>query len=196
MLPEPANLPPLEADPATSVPGSGARSGAGGGRQEQVLSSSQEEPLAFCVEGREVIAVAGGHESGHGLFRADVSTTEAQEVAKGYHCSLSSPSTSPLHRRWALAAAGMAPQLRSPGAWAGTGQMGPRGTTACRRRPAGRVVEAARQPATEGRQHGGLLGGLCCSRQAGRRRGRPQGGRRQRTGEALRRQRPPFNLCK
>ncbi|EES15662.1 AT-hook motif nuclear-localized protein 7 [Sorghum bicolor] len=46
--------------------------------------------------GREGIAVAGGHESGHGLFRADISMTEAQEAAaKGYQFSLSSPSTSP-----------------------------------------------------------------------------------------------------
>ncbi|WVZ88288.1 hypothetical protein U9M48_034824 [Paspalum notatum var. saurae] len=48
------------------------------------------------MEGREGIAVAGAHESGgHGLFRADVSMTEAQEAAKGYHYSPSSPSTSP-----------------------------------------------------------------------------------------------------
>jgi hypothetical protein len=39
--------------------------------------------------------VAGGHESGHGLFGADISMTEAQEAAKEYHSSPSSPSTSP-----------------------------------------------------------------------------------------------------
>jgi hypothetical protein len=47
------------------------------------------------MEGREGIAGAGGHESGHGLFGADISMTEAQEAAKEYHCSPSSPSTSP-----------------------------------------------------------------------------------------------------
>jgi len=47
------------------------------------------------MEGREGIAVAGGHESGHGLFRADISMTEAQEAAEGYQFSHSSPSTSP-----------------------------------------------------------------------------------------------------
>ncbi|KAJ1264722.1 hypothetical protein BS78_08G022600 [Paspalum vaginatum] len=47
------------------------------------------------MEGREGIAVAGGHESGHGLFRAGISMTEAQEAAKGFHYSPSSPSTSP-----------------------------------------------------------------------------------------------------
>ncbi|TVU50857.1 hypothetical protein EJB05_02249 [Eragrostis curvula] len=47
------------------------------------------------MEGREGIAVAGGHESGHGLFGADVTMTEAQEAVKEYHSSPSSPSTSP-----------------------------------------------------------------------------------------------------
>ena len=47
------------------------------------------------MEGREGIAVAGGHESGHGLFRADITMAEAQEAAKGYQSSPSSPSTSP-----------------------------------------------------------------------------------------------------
>ncbi|PUZ43702.1 hypothetical protein GQ55_8G029400 [Panicum hallii var. hallii] len=47
------------------------------------------------MEGREGVAVAGGHESGHGLFRADITMTEAQEAAKGYQSSPSSPSTSP-----------------------------------------------------------------------------------------------------
>ena len=62
----------------------------------QQASSNQEEPFKFNMGGREGIAVAGGHESGHGLFRADISMTEAQEAAaKGYQFSLSSPSTSP-----------------------------------------------------------------------------------------------------
>jgi len=47
------------------------------------------------MEGREGVAVAGGHESGHGLFRADITMTEAQEAAKRYQSSPSSPSTSP-----------------------------------------------------------------------------------------------------
>ncbi|CAD6268497.1 unnamed protein product [Miscanthus lutarioriparius] len=47
------------------------------------------------MEGRDGIAVAGGYESGHGLFRADISMTEAQEAAEGYQFSHSSPSTSP-----------------------------------------------------------------------------------------------------
>ncbi|XP_062181822.1 AT-hook motif nuclear-localized protein 7-like [Phragmites australis] len=47
------------------------------------------------MEGREGIAAAGGHESGHGLFRADISMTEPQEAANGYQSSPSSPSTSP-----------------------------------------------------------------------------------------------------
>jgi len=47
------------------------------------------------MEGREGIAVAGGHESGHGLLRADITMAEAQEAAKGYQSSPSSPSTSP-----------------------------------------------------------------------------------------------------
>jgi len=47
------------------------------------------------MEGREGIAVAGGHESGHGLLRADITMAEAQEAAaKGYQSS-PSPSTSP-----------------------------------------------------------------------------------------------------
>nr|CAB3459364.1 unnamed protein product [Digitaria exilis] len=46
------------------------------------------------MEGREGIAVAGGHESGHGFFRADITMTEAQEAAMGYQTS-PSPSTSP-----------------------------------------------------------------------------------------------------
>ncbi|CAO2143270.1 unnamed protein product [Urochloa humidicola] len=47
------------------------------------------------MEGREGVAVAGGHESGHGLFRADITMTEAQEAGKGYQSSPTSPSTSP-----------------------------------------------------------------------------------------------------
>jgi hypothetical protein len=47
------------------------------------------------MEGREGIAVAVGHESGHGMFGADISMTEAQEAAKEYHSSPSFPSTSP-----------------------------------------------------------------------------------------------------
>ncbi|OEL29457.1 hypothetical protein BAE44_0009524 [Dichanthelium oligosanthes] len=47
------------------------------------------------MEGREGVAVAGGHESGHGLFRADITMTEAQEAGKGYQSGPSSPSTSP-----------------------------------------------------------------------------------------------------
>ncbi|CAO2147635.1 unnamed protein product [Urochloa humidicola] len=47
------------------------------------------------MEGREGVAVSGGHESGHGLFRADITMTEAQEAAKGYQSSPTSPSTSP-----------------------------------------------------------------------------------------------------
>jgi hypothetical protein len=47
------------------------------------------------MEGGEGIVGAGGHESGHGLFGADISMTEAQEAAKEYHSSPSSPSTSP-----------------------------------------------------------------------------------------------------
>ncbi|CAN6335533.1 unnamed protein product [Urochloa humidicola] len=47
------------------------------------------------MEGREGDAVAGGHESGHGLFRADITMTEAQEAGKVYQSSPSSPSTSP-----------------------------------------------------------------------------------------------------
>jgi len=50
--------------------------------------------------------VAGGHESGHGLFSADISMTEAQEAAKGYHFSPSSPSTSPTPSPPPAAAAG------------------------------------------------------------------------------------------
>ncbi|CAN6362248.1 unnamed protein product [Urochloa humidicola] len=46
------------------------------------------------MEGREGVAVAGGHESGHGLFRADITMTEAQ-AGKVYQSSPSSPSTSP-----------------------------------------------------------------------------------------------------
>ncbi|CAL4989657.1 unnamed protein product [Urochloa decumbens] len=46
------------------------------------------------MEGREGVAVAGGHESGHGLFRADITMTEAQEAGKVYQSS-PSPSTSP-----------------------------------------------------------------------------------------------------
>jgi hypothetical protein len=58
------------------------------------------------MEGRKGIAVAGGHESGHGLFSADISMTEAQEAAKGYHFSPSSPSTSPTPSSPPAAAAG------------------------------------------------------------------------------------------
>ncbi|KAL5205143.1 hypothetical protein ABZP36_010014 [Zizania latifolia] len=48
------------------------------------------------MEGREgASAMAGGHEAGFGLFRADVTMTEAQEAAKEYQSSPSSPSTSP-----------------------------------------------------------------------------------------------------
>ncbi|KAL5203970.1 hypothetical protein ABZP36_008841 [Zizania latifolia] len=47
------------------------------------------------MEGREGIAVAGGHGAGFGLFRADVTMTEAQEAAKEYQSSPSSLSTSP-----------------------------------------------------------------------------------------------------
>ncbi|KAF8664697.1 hypothetical protein HU200_054414 [Digitaria exilis] len=46
------------------------------------------------MEGREGVVVAGGHESGHGFFRADITMTEALEAAKGYQSS-PSPSTSP-----------------------------------------------------------------------------------------------------
>ncbi|KAG8089079.1 hypothetical protein GUJ93_ZPchr0011g28797 [Zizania palustris] len=40
-------------------------------------------------------AMAGGHEAGFGLFSAHVTMTEAQEAAKEYQSSPSSPSTSP-----------------------------------------------------------------------------------------------------
>jgi hypothetical protein len=58
---------------------------------------TKEEPFTlFVMEGREGVAVAGGgHVSGHGLFRADITMAEAaQEAAKGYRSS-PSPSTSP-----------------------------------------------------------------------------------------------------
>jgi hypothetical protein len=63
---------------------------------EQETSKDQPGELFTCsMDGREGIAVARGQESGHGLFVADISMTEAQEAANEYHSSHSSPSTSP-----------------------------------------------------------------------------------------------------
>ena len=58
------------------------------------LKFQPRRALHIVMEGREGVAVAGGLESGHGLFRADITMTEAQEAAKGYQSS-PSPSTSP-----------------------------------------------------------------------------------------------------
>ncbi|KAL6870674.1 hypothetical protein ACP4OV_014522 [Aristida adscensionis] len=120
------------------------------------------------MEGREGIAVAGGHESGHGMFRAgaDVPMAEPEEAAKAYQSSPSSPSTSPTPSPPAAAAAGHGggEAAATPLAWSfGGGE-----------RPPGEA--GAGDSGNGGAQTGEQAGGLS----SGRRRGRPRGsGRRQ-----------------
>ncbi|KAL6595491.1 hypothetical protein ACP70R_047831 [Stipagrostis hirtigluma subsp. patula] len=119
------------------------------------------------MEGREGIAVAGGHESGHGLFRAaDVSMTEAQEApAKEYQSSPSSPSTSPTPSPPPAAAAGHGggEAAATPLAWSFGGEKPSEATTG--------EKDAGMQMGGQGEQAG---------LSSGRRRGRPRGsGRRQ-----------------
>ncbi|CAD6270602.1 unnamed protein product [Miscanthus lutarioriparius] len=113
------------------------------------------------MEGREGIAVAGGHESGHGLFRADISMTEAHEAAKGYHFSPSSPSTSPTPSPPPAAAAGHGGDATpTPLAWSLGGD-----------KPSEAAGNNGVQTAAQ-TEHANLS--------SGRRRGRPRGsGRRQ-----------------
>jgi hypothetical protein len=107
--------------------------------------------------------MAGGHESGHGLFEADVPMTEAQEAAKEYHSSPSSPSTSPTPSPPPPAVAGHGEEATAtpPLGWS----LG-----------AGKPSEAA---GGSGMQTAGR-GEHAASLSSGRRRGRPRGsGRRQ-----------------
>ncbi|WVZ54452.1 hypothetical protein U9M48_005240 [Paspalum notatum var. saurae] len=109
------------------------------------------------MERRVGIAVAGGHESGHGLFGADVTMTEAQEAAKGYQFSPSSPSTSPTP---SAAAGHGGDAAATPLAWSLGGE-----------KPSDAAGDNGMQTAGQ-REHANLS--------SGRRRGRPRGsGRRQ-----------------
>ncbi|KAL5223583.1 hypothetical protein ABZP36_010222 [Zizania latifolia] len=69
------------------------------------------------MEGGEGIAVASGHEAGFALFRADVSMTEAQEAAKEYQSSPSTPSTSPTPSPPPAAAAHGGEAAATPPGW-------------------------------------------------------------------------------
>ncbi|KAK3139321.1 hypothetical protein QOZ80_5AG0381330 [Eleusine coracana subsp. coracana] len=112
------------------------------------------------MEGREGIAVAGGYESGHGLFGADISMTEAQEAAKEYHSS-PSPSTSPTPSPpSAVAGHGEEEATATPLAWSLGAE-----------KPSEAAGSNGMQMAEQG-EHANLS--------SGRRRGRPRGsGRRQ-----------------
>lgn len=118
------------------------------------------------MEGGEGIAVAGaggGHEAGFGLFRAaDVTMTEAQEAAKEYQSSPSSPSTSPTPSPPPVAASGHGGEAAAtPTMWSLGGEKMP--------------SEAA---GDNGMQMSGHSEHASLS--SGRRRGRPKGsGRRQ-----------------
>lgn len=115
------------------------------------------------MDGGEGIAVAGGHESGHGLFRADITMTEAQEAVKGYRFSPSSPSMSPTPSPPPAAAAGHGGEDASPVplAWILGGD----------NKPTDAAGSNGVQTAAHG-EHANLS--------SGRRRGRPRGsGRRQ-----------------
>jgi hypothetical protein len=130
-------------------------------KTKKQAKTSQAELLTRSMEGREGIAVAGGHESGHGLFGADVPMTEAQEAAKEYHSSPSSPSTSPTPS--------------PPPAVAGHGEEAtatPLGWSLGAGKPSEAAGDSGMQTAGRG-EHAASLS-------SGRRRGRPRGsGRRQ-----------------
>lgn len=114
------------------------------------------------------IAVAGGHEAGLGLFRADVSMAEPHGAAKvEYRSSPSSPSTSPPQ---AAAGHGGGYAAAAPHAWSfGAEQEKPSEASAGDH---GNGNGNGMQMAGDGEQVVGLS--------SGRRRGRPRGsGRRQ-----------------
>ncbi|TKV99256.1 hypothetical protein SEVIR_8G027300v4 [Setaria viridis] len=111
------------------------------------------------MEGREGVAVAGGHESGHGLFRADITMTEAQEAAKGYQSS-PSPSTSPTSSPPPAEAGHGGDATATPLAWSLGGD-----------KPSEAAGDNGMQTAGQSEQ---------ANLSSGRRRGRPRGsGRRQ-----------------
>jgi hypothetical protein len=111
------------------------------------------------MEGREGVAVVGGHESGHGLFRADITMAEAQEAAKG-HQSSPSPSTSPTPSPPPAEAGHGGDAIATPLAWSLGGD-----------KPSEAAGDNGMQ--TAGRSEQANLS-------SGRRRGRPRGsGRRQ-----------------
>ncbi|KAL6642249.1 hypothetical protein ACP70R_020430 [Stipagrostis hirtigluma subsp. patula] len=112
------------------------------------------------MEGSEGIAAAGGHESGHGLFSADISMTEPQEAAKEYQSSPSSPSTSPTPSPPPAAAGHGGEATATPLAWSFGGD----------------------KPSVATGDNGMRMGGQSeqANLSSGRRRGRPRGsGRRQ-----------------
>uniref|UniRef100_A0A453KAR6 Uncharacterized protein n=1 Tax=Aegilops tauschii subsp. strangulata TaxID=200361 RepID=A0A453KAR6_AEGTS len=122
------------------------------------------------MEGRVGIAVAGGHEAGLGLFRADVSMAEPQGAAKvEYRSSPSSPSTSPTPSPpQAAAGHGGGYAAATPHAWSFAGEQ-EKPTEA---RAGDNGNGNGMQMAGDGEQVAGLS--------SGRRRGRPRGsGRRQ-----------------
>ncbi|XP_062196958.1 AT-hook motif nuclear-localized protein 7-like [Phragmites australis] len=113
------------------------------------------------MEGREGIAVAGDHESVHGLLRAEISMTEPQEAAKGYQSSPSSPSTSPTPSPPAAAAGHGGDATAIPLAWSLGGE-----------KPSEAAGGNNGMQMAEQSEHANLS--------SGRRRGRPRGsGRRQ-----------------
>ncbi|VAI29763.1 unnamed protein product [Triticum turgidum subsp. durum] len=122
------------------------------------------------MEGRVGIAVAGGHEAGLGLFRADVSMAEPQGAAKvEYRSSPSSPSTSPTPSPpQASAGHGGGYAAATPHAWSFGGEQEKPSEASAGDKGNGNGM----QMAGDGEQVAGLS--------SGRRRGRPRGsGRRQ-----------------